>query len=426
MKFFETDEFDGEAVLDAAEDIVEHITGRVDSDDVFERYMERTEILEEKGDYAAAAEELGIAIDVYKEGPFGLNRKPPLIHRRGLFCLKAADYDRAYRYFSAALALTPDNRNYAADKNRAAALRLGLAETEVVDDPLEFFAKKVEAIRAEKNKTIREQVDEKDYINALILAAQSEDYEFLERYFAEGLPLTGLMSPVLKEWSPSLIYYLTLRKVYAGMSDPERMIRYLVDHGADPNLPAGDGSTALWNECNRDGDISKLELLLETGADPNQISIDDGMKWAPLVYALFPETYEHPPYSENAPLIVQCIAGNKGIDHFAIRRATFLLAHGADPNGGGDTGWKPLLQVAAWGRSDEAVDLAKRLIEKGADVNAVIGGDTLTPLDFALKNAELCGDIKSPLALVKLLREHGAVESGEPPRQYRRNNGKHL
>jgi ankyrin repeat protein len=103
----------------------------------------------------------------------------------------------------------------------------------------------------------------------------------------------------------------------------------------------------------RGGHIEAAGMLLETGADVND-TMPDGM--SALVLALY-----------NA--------------HFEL--ASFLLDHGADPNAA-KQGWTALHQVA-WSRrpnrgfnlpgavptgSLDSLDLVKKLVEKGADINA--------------------------------------------------------
>ena len=103
---------------------------------------------------------------------------------------------------------------------------------------------------------------------------------------------------------------------------------------------------------------------------------------------------------ESVPDISIHEAANKG----NIEVVKQHLADGADVNAENEDGWTPLLHAAGYGHKE----IAELLIDKGADVNAIIVSGHLkgqTSLDFAsvLKSTELAN----------LLRKHGAKPGEE-------------
>lgn len=146
-------------------------------------------------------------------------------------------------------------------------------------------------------------------------------------------------------------------------NDPDR-VRYLLDHGADPDEIAGLDYNALQTAV-REGHLAIAELLLERGA---KIDLPDRSGWSPLTSAV---------YRNDAEMI------------------DLLLRKGADKNRYGDSGWSPLAVAITYG------DLArvKQLVDAGADVNASNNAG-YTPLMFA--TAKRADDV------LALLIERGA------------------
>jgi cytohesin len=146
----------------------------------------------------------------------------------------------------------------------------------------------------------------------------------------------------------------------------------------------------------RHGDIETARMLLEGGADVNQVT---GYGWSPLLAATQNRNY---------------------------KMGLFLLDRGADPNLGNRGGWTPLY-LATDNRNIENgdypvrkpdmdhLDFIKILLERGADPNARMKDSTDTRTVFtnqwlsedgatAFLRASQSGD----LVLMKLLLEHGA------------------
>ncbi len=146
----------------------------------------------------------------------------------------------------------------------------------------------------------------------------------------------------------------------------------------------------------REGDIESARILLAAGADVNQVTQDG---WSPLLTAIHNRYY---------------------------RLASFLLDRGAQPGLANKGGWTPLY-LATDNRNVEGGDyptrtpdlddleLIRKLLDNGADVNAQIIDDTETRTHFTgvwlsedgatpFLRAAQSGDI----TLMKLLLERGA------------------
>ena len=176
-----------------------------------------------------------------------------------------------------------------------------------------------------------------EYAELIATMALFEEYEllnhlFCSKKFSEKAPsekafsiadlLNTRVRPAFSAWQPTPLYSITSKKARKMMGDPCKMVRFLHEYGADPNLAAGDGSTPLWNQTNIDCPVEILQTLLEIGADPNQISRDSESEWAPLAYCLLPSLAEDETDTNNW----------RPFDKSAIEKATLLLAYGADPN----------------------------------------------------------------------------------------------
>ncbi len=130
-------------------------------------------------------------------------------------------------------------------------------------------------------------------------------------------------------------------------NDPER-IMFLVSKGADINKPDLQGWTPLTSAARQRHDQT-INLLVELGANPNK---PDGNGITPLAAAL-----------------------NR--DHVPSIKA--LIDHGADLEVPGQQGYRPLALAIA----EQKYEAAKALMEGGADVSTPSGGEGLTPLMIA-------------------------------------------
>jgi len=126
-------------------------------------------------------------------------------------------------------------------------------------------------------------------------------------------------------------------------------VAFLLEHGADPNIPNHNGLTPLEHACGRDKSVALplVKLLLARGAEVNHTNRDGG-GLGPLDWAVS---------SDNTELV------------------KLLLEHGADARAKSKHGETALHSAASRGDTE----IAAMLIERGADVNAEISGGT-TPL----------------------------------------------
>jgi len=169
--------------------------------------------------------------------------------------------------------------------------------------------------------------DTENISTAELIAALAffEEYEVLKTVFKSKqftANVNETVSPAFAYWQPTPLYFITSKKALAIMKDPCKMIRFLSAHGADPNIPAEDGSTMLWNQCNIGYPIEIMKTLLEIGADPNQTSKDGDAEWTPLAYCLT----RSPAEDEDGNVIENMWLP---LDNEAMQKAELLLKHGA-------------------------------------------------------------------------------------------------
>jgi quinoprotein dehydrogenase-associated probable ABC transporter substrate-binding protein len=122
-------------------------------------------------------------------------------------------------------------------------------------------------------------------------------------------------------------------------------VKFLVSKGADVNKVDNQGWTPLQSAARQRRD-QMAKLLLELGADPN--------------------------LGDPTPLVAAVMR-----DH--VPTIKVLLEKGADIEAPGQQGFKPLPLAIA----EDKYESAKVLLEAGADVNSVSGDDALTPLMIA-------------------------------------------
>ena len=173
---------------------------------------------------------------------------------------------------------------------------ISLNDTAAKDTALySSFRKLRDRLYANKDKPIKEVIGREDMIILVCLLAREEDYEQLERFLTEGLPLNETVPIYFKEFQPTPLYYITTHKIWTSMKDPAKMIGWLVSRGADPDMAAEDGSTPLGNHCLLGGNYDTVKALLDAGADPNVDTYQDGHYYKPLMLASFAEGFETNP-----------------------------------------------------------------------------------------------------------------------------------
>jgi uncharacterized protein len=176
----------------------------------------------------------------------------------------------------------------------------------------------------------------------LMMAARTGDPETVKALLARGAVVDAR-----EEWRGQTAL------MWAATENNAAAIQLLVEAGADVKTKSKAGSFTALLFAVRGGHVNAARALLDAGADVNE-RMPDGM--SALVLALY-----------NA--------------HFEL--ASFLLDRGADPNAAGQ-GWTALHQVA-WSRRPnrgfnmpgavptgriDSLDVARKLVAKGADINA--------------------------------------------------------
>jgi len=225
--------------------------------------------------------------------------------------------------------------------------------------------------QTKEGKSIADIIPKADLpILAAVLAIE-EDYRLLDKYIAEKLPLNERCPGYFKDWRPTPLFYVTTKAAWACLKEPEKMLRYLLKHGADINLACGEGDTPLGNQCCVDGDVNVLKALLEAGADPNIDTVADGITIKPLVFLLFPsadnydaETNIFAPYAESV-----------------IERAKLLVEYGADVNAEYESLLTPLALALTYSEGESRKELVTLLRSKGARVD-----DALECMEARAKN----------------------------------------
>ncbi len=170
-----------------------------------------------------------------------------------------------------------------------------------------------------------------------------------------------------------------------------RMLRLLLESGADPNEPDSAGRTPLFYSLSRFDTIA-LKTLIERGADPN---VRDKLGATPLSVA------KENDYSGALEELIAAgayspeIGLNDAVQANDVAAVTRLLDAKVDPNGTDLLGRTPLKNACRTGNSA----LIHLLVSRGADVNGVDDRET-TPLTSAVTSGSL--------ADVRFLLENGA------------------
>ena len=235
---------------------------------------------------------------------------------------------------------------------------------EICEDgyPLFAFLSALVRMRVKDGKSIGGLFPKNEYPNLAAVLAHEEDYELLQKYIDEGLPLNEKAGWWFKDWQPAPLFYITSYKVWHNMKDPVKMLKFLADNGADPNLAGGEGDTPLGNQCLGKGTPQVMKALLEAGADPNVKSVLGTTAIAPLLSILTPEDFDEYTHSFT-PLTPS-----------RTERAKLLIEAGADVNAANELGETPLGMAITYNAGTSRKELVTLLCEKGADIDAAVNG----------------------------------------------------
>jgi len=330
-------------------------------------------------------------------------------HFRGEESMRNKNWDLAIADFKTAISRT-ELEDY--KKEFTESLREACSEKQSEQNFEERFASHFNLVNDLKN--LNEELIPEPVMNMpkevlaefVCVLALYEEYEILDNLIKQAMDKSFINANVRIEfafWEPTALYFITTHRAWNKMKDPKKMLKFLINNGADINAAAGDGSTPLGNQTYHDSSLEILQMLLEMGADPDKTCLFDEKEWTPLTSCLSTETIEddveHP------------------FDDTAIKRAELLLNHGANPNLSRPNfeDYPPLVRAIKFGFITEGgpnkgesasriMELLKLLIEKGADVN-FRDSNNQTPLSIAKKN--------NLTAVEELLLKHGALPLSE-------------
>ena len=175
--------------------------------------------------------------------------------------------------------------------------------------------------------------------------------------------------------------------MYAARGGHYKLVRFLLEHGADPNIKALNGGTALILASTQRENTDVINILLDYGADINAMIEDDKMTGiTSLYYAIY---------------------------NFFEFNVKTLLERGADPNIEAivynQLQTSPLIAAAAVG----SYTSVKLLIEHGADINYK-DNRGYTALDYAIE--------KEDYSIEELLRSKNAYSKLDEERKINLEN----
>jgi len=233
---------------------------------------------------------------------------------------------------------------------------------DIRNDGYLLFASLASLVRANPNKPINEVIAKDDLPGLAAVLAREEEYALLEKCISECLPLNEKLGWWFKDWQPTPLFYITIKKVWPCLRDPVSMLNYLVRNRADPNLASIEGDTPLGNQCHADGLSEIMKALLACGADPNVETVSGGVAFLPLHFVLLPanydeETHDFTPYSaidaEKAKLLIDGTSNN---------------VSGADVNAECNE-MTPLGLAITYGKGDIRAGLVTLLLNRGANID---------------------------------------------------------
>lgn len=180
-----------------------------------------------------------------------------------------------------------------------------------------------------------------DELGPMLQAIDKNDYGRVEKLIKKGYDVN----------EDRLYTYPSTALTYAISKGNTKIVRLLVENGADVNANANNGSLPLI-EAIYAGNPDILKCLLENGAD---VSLEEGTK---------------PPIQP-----IQYATGRISVDKSIVE---ILVQHGADINAASSNEFTPLQGAIV----QKNYDVVKYLLESGADVSFK-GGRPQSPLELA-------------------------------------------
>lgn len=192
----------------------------------------------------------------------------------------------------------------------------------------------------------------------------------------------------------------------AVVQEQIEVAQFLLDKGADPNIPNKNGLTPLEHACGRDktNALMLAKMLLAKGASVNATNVTRETI-PPLEWAISSDNLELVKLlvDRGAEVKTKTDVGSTPLHTAADRGdteiAAILIAHGAEVNAKITGGTTPLHNAAENG----SADIVKLLLSKGAEVDAKLYNG-ITPLFQAAGR----GGERTGAACVDLLLAHGA------------------
>lgn len=273
-------------------------------------------------------------------------------------------------------------------------------------------------------------------------AAERHHLEALELLLEHGVDLNAR-----GDWGNTPLYFLLRYRDAARQPDVERGVRWLLDHGADPNVPCDRDlrESSLHTAVRRGQDPRIVELLLEHGADVHARRRDGRTPWLLArrcgfdgLATLLEEAGASPePLGRLDELLAACgrgdvdearrladpdlVTGLDAEDHELLalvatdgRLDTLraYLAAGFPVDATGDDGATALHRAAIHGRAAAA----RELLASGADHTLRDREHDATPMGWARFGAECMPDPEGDYpATIRALLDAGAAPEGEVP-----------
>jgi len=232
-------------------------------------------------------------------------------------------------------------------------------------------------------------------------AVSNADFEAAARILSQGADINRIIATTIPD-ERGIYDDTTTYLIEASTRGNVGVVRFLLEHGADPNIAGAFASQTALLAATQQGNSEIVDLLLKHGADWS--AVDHPSRFSALEYAIS---------KENASIVRSLLAAGA---RPTFRRLSFdrdggapareivrlLMEHGFDVNKRDDWGRTPLM----WAAQRAPLDTVKFLVDVGADVNIISGknmngvSSSETALRLATKS--------NRKDVVEFLKQHGA------------------